>query len=172
VSPGVGDGEPLGPALLGHADAAYAYALRLTRAPSDADDLVQESFARALAGGAGFRGGNLKAWLFRIVRNTYIDLHHRGAARPQGDPPDVADDAPLFQDDHELDRLRRAVAEDIEAALRELSEDARSIILFDLEGFTETEVAGLMECAVGTVKSRLARARGHLRRKLKDYVRS
>jgi len=171
VSPAGGDGQPLGRALLGHADAAYAYALRLTRRPSDADDVVQESFARALAGAASFRGGNLKAWLFRIVRNTYIDLHHRGAARPESEAPDVADDAPLFQDDIELDRLRRAVAEDIEAALRELTEEARSIILFDLEGFTETEVAALMDCAVGTVKSRLARARALLRRKLKGYVR-
>jgi RNA polymerase sigma-70 factor (ECF subfamily) len=168
VIPGV---EPLGRALLDHADAAYAYALRLTRRPSDADDLVQESFVRALAGAATFHGGNLKAWLFRIVRNTYIDLHHRGA-RTHEDLLDVADDAPLFQDDVELDRLRRAVAEDIEAALRELSEEARSIILFDLEGFTETEVAGMMDCAVGTVKSRLARARALLRRKLKGYVRS
>jgi len=164
-------GQPLGRALLGHADAAYAYALRLTRRPSDADDLVQESFARALAGAAGFRGGSLKAWLFRIVRNTYIDLHHRGAPAPEAEPPDIIDDGPLFQDDLELDRLRRVVAEDIEAALRELTEDARSIILFDLEGFTETEVAGLMGCAVGTVKSRLARARALLRGKLQEYVR-
>jgi len=164
-------GAALGRALLGHADAAYAYALRLSRKPSDADDLVQESFARALASAAGFRGGNLKAWLFQIVRNTYIDLHHRGPARPQAELLDVADEAPLFQDDVELDRLRRAVAEDIEAALRELTEEARSIILFDLEGFTETEVAAMMGCALGTVKSRLNRARALLRRKLQDYVR-
>ena len=171
MSSAAGDVPPLGQALLGHADAAYAYALRLTRRPSDADDVVQESFARALAGAASFRGGNLKAWLFRIVRNTYIDLHHRGAPRHESEPLDVADEGPLFQDDIELDRLRRAVAEDIEAALRELSEEARSIILFDLEGFTETEVAALMDCAVGTVKSRLARAWALLRRKLKGYVR-
>lgn len=164
-------GASLGRALLAHADAAYAYALRLTRRPSDADDLVQESFARALAGAAGFRGGNLKAWLFQIVRNTYIDLHHRGAARTQAEPLEVVDDAPLFRDDIELDRLRRAVVEDIEAALGDLTEEARSIILFDLEGFTETEVAELIGCAVGTVKSRLARARALLRRKLKDYAR-
>jgi RNA polymerase sigma-70 factor (ECF subfamily) len=164
-------GASLGRALLGHADAAYAYALRLTRRPSDADDLVQESFARALAGAAGFRGGNMKAWLFQIVRNTYIDLHHRGGARSQAEPLDIADGAPLFQDDIELDRLRRVVAEDLEAALRELTEEARSIVLFDLEGFTETEVADMIGCAVGTEQSRLARARALLRRKLKDYVR-
>jgi RNA polymerase sigma-70 factor (ECF subfamily) len=165
------DGASLGRALLGHADAAYAYALRLTRKPSDAEDLVQESFTRALGSAAGFRGGNLKAWLFQIVRNTYIDLHHRGAGRAQAELLELADDTPLFQDDIELDRLRRAVAQDIEAALRDLSEEARSIILFDLEGFTETEVATLMGCAVGTVKSRLARARALLRGKLQDYMR-
>jgi RNA polymerase sigma-70 factor (ECF subfamily) len=163
-------GAPLGRALLGHADTAYAYALRLTGRPSDADDLLQESFARALAGAAGFHGGNLKAWLLQIVRNTYIDLYHRGAARP-AEPLESVDEGALAHHDVELDRLRRVVAEDIEAALRQLSEEARSIVLFDLEGFTEREVAGLMGCAVGTVKSRLARARALLRKKLKDYVR-
>ena len=159
----------LGRALLAHADAGYAYALRLTRRPGDADDLVQESFARALAGAAGFRGGNLKAWLFQIVRNTYIDLHHRGA-RPVTAPLEAVDERPQAQDDGEPERLRGLVADDIEAALQALTEDARSIILFDLEGFTETEVAGMMSCAVGTVKSRLARARALLRQHLKDYA--
>jgi len=167
-------GEPFGRCLLGHADALYGYALRLTRREADAEELVQESYIRALTGAASFQGGNLKAWLFQILRNTYIDLHHR--ARPQpaavgAGGLDGPDERELFCDDLELDRLRRLVAADIEVALGTLTEESRSIILLDVEGFTETEVAKMMGCAIGTVKSRLARARALLRQKLKDYAR-
>ena len=166
--------EPFGRALLVHADALYGYALRLTRRPADAEELVQESYARALAGAATFLGGNLKAWLFRILRNTYVDLHHRARAQPLLVEADALDGAAFgapLDEGLEPDRLRRVVAADLEAALAKLSEESRSIILFDLEGFTETEVAELLGCAIGTVKSRLARARALLRKTLEDYAR-
>jgi RNA polymerase sigma-70 factor (ECF subfamily) len=166
--------DAIGREALAHVDALYDHARRLTGNDPDAEELVQEAYARALAGAHTYVAGNLKAWLFTILRNTFIDLHHRGRAKPvlgELDVLDGADERELFRDDLELDRLRRLVAEDIEAALGSLSVDARAIILLDVEGFSETEVAAMLGCAVGTVKSRLSRARVLLREKLKDYAR-
>ena len=162
------------PEALAHVDRLYNLGRRLTGNDADAEELVQETYVRALAGARSFGGGNLKAWLFKILRNTFVDLRRRVRAAPASeDLADVAagDDAPLLRDDLELERLRRLVGEEIEAALASLSDEARTIVLLDVEGFSESEVADVLGCPVGTVKSRLSRARRSLRQKLKDYAR-
>lgn len=160
---------------LGHTDALFRLAYHLTGNQADAEDLVQDAFARAFAADELDDGSNVRAWLFRILRNLHIDRHRRSRGRTQSsfDETDLANAPPpeLLRDDQELDRLRSIVVEDIEAALQTLSPDARMVVLLDLEGLSESEVASVLACPVGTVKSRLLRARQALRQRLKDYAR-
>jgi RNA polymerase sigma-70 factor, ECF subfamily len=162
---------------LDHLDALYRVARRLTGRDDDAEDLVQETYTRALAAWSSFAADtNLRAWLFRILRNAHVDSYRRARTNPVrgtlGDDLDVVDSLssrePL-RGDAELERLRGVVAVDIEAALASLTVDARTIILLDLEGFSGEELAEILGCAVGTVKSRLSRARECLREQLRDY---
>jgi RNA polymerase sigma-70 factor (ECF subfamily) len=158
-----------------HLDALYDHGRYLTRNDADAEDLVQETYARAFGAAGTFAGGNLKAWLFRIQRNAFIDMRrrHRQATDPL-DPDTLVDPTSAGGGPPGDDRpaqLRRLTGVEIETALLGLSDDARAIVLLDIEGFTETEVADILGCAVGTVKSRLSRARAALRDKLKDYAR-
>jgi RNA polymerase sigma-70 factor, ECF subfamily len=174
----VSSAPPLPHAALDHVDALFRLARHLTGSDADADDLVQETYARALGATTQFIAGtNLRGWLFRILRNVYIDAYRRSQANPvllgeDDDSPDAPGppDEPL-RGDEELHRLRGVVAEDIATALASLSVDARTVILLDLEGLTETELALALGCAVGTIKSRLCRARASLRKRLRDYSR-
>ena len=165
---------------LRHADALFHLARHLTGNPGDAEDLVQETYARAYqAWGSLQPGSNVRAWLFRILRNAFLSerrADRRHPATSDGEPetddlPDLAASDAYVRGDIELDRMRRAIAADIEAALGSLSTDARTIVLLDLEGFTESELSEVLGCAVGTVKSRLSRARAALRRSLVQYRR-
>jgi RNA polymerase sigma-70 factor, ECF subfamily len=166
----------LGREALAYADGLHNLARYLTGNAPDAEDLVQETYARALRATAQFTPGtNLKAWLFRILRNTFASAYRRqrhnpvvGGLNTVNPTEDLATDS-WFQRDIDLDRLRGVVREEIETALMRLSEESRTVILLDLEGLTESEVADVVGCAVGTVKSRLARARAALRHQLRDY---
>ena len=166
----------LGQNALAYADTLHNLAVYLTGNGTDAEDLVQETYARALRAAGQFTPGtNLKAWLFRILRNTFISSYRRRRRDPvvggldTVDPDAIAADGRGFRDDI-VDRLRRVVADEIQEALMRLGEEARTVILLDLEGLTEGEVAQVLGCAVGTVKSRLWRARATLRQILADYA--
>jgi RNA polymerase sigma-70 factor (ECF subfamily) len=172
-------GGRLGREALAYVDTLHNLARYLTGNGVDAEDLVQETYVRALQAADRFTPGtNLKAWLFRILRNTFLDAYRRrrNSATVKGldtvDPglTDAANETWL-RGDVELDRLRKIVAEEIEAALMSLPEEGRTVILLDLEGLSEAETAEVLGCPVGTVKSRLSRARRALRERLKDYAR-
>jgi RNA polymerase sigma-70 factor (ECF subfamily) len=157
---------------LEHLDALHRFARHLT--PTDADDIVQETFARALGSEEQFtEGTSLRAWLFRILRNLYIDRVRRAKKLPiaRGDADDHPHRGELLRGDAELELLRSVVADDIVRALGALKDDARAVIALDLEGFSEAEIADVLSIAQGTVKSRLSRARAALREKLQEYAR-
>ncbi len=174
------DADELGREALAYADSLHNLARYLTRNATDAEDLVQETYARALRAAAQFApGSNLKAWFVRILRNTFFSIYRRQRRNPTVGGLDTVN--PPYQDpvqgewlrgDAELHRLRTVVGEEIERALMSLSEDARTVVLLDLEGLTEHEVADVMGCPVGTIKSRLWRARAALRHQLADYSRN
>jgi len=166
--------EGFGAELLPYVDALYNFARHLSRDPHNAEDLVQETFLRALAARAQFRpGSNLKAWVFCILRNAHLDLVRRRTIQSTDADAELAapdGEAELLRGDIEIDRLRGIVSEQIETALDGLSADGREAILLDLEEFNEAEMAEMLGCATGTVKSRLARARAALRKQLREYA--
>jgi RNA polymerase sigma-70 factor (ECF subfamily) len=155
---------------LGYLDALYSFALRLTKRPPDADDLVQETYLRAFRFAHRFEPGtHLRAWLFQILRNTFLTFYRREAHQPvlvDPGPDDGAEDA--WPGPGRGSTV--ATTLDLERALADLPEDFRSVLLLaDLEGFALGEIAQVMDIPVGTVKSRLFRARRLVRKRLADY---
>ncbi len=154
---------------LGHVDELYGLARHLCGNTNDAEDLVQDTYARALAGAGRFEDGtNLRAWLFRILRNCFIDQARRRKIVLEI-PDDTIDVTPHEQwDPAALDQLRYLTASEVTQAIAALPIEFRFVVLLDIEGFSEAETADILRCATGTVKSRLSRAKARLRVALKE----
>jgi RNA polymerase sigma-70 factor (ECF subfamily) len=162
-------------------DQLYGAAMRMTRNPTDAEDLVQETYLKAFAAFDSFTDGtNLKAWLFRILTNTYINIYRKKQRQPyQTGTDDLTDWQIAEAESHTSRGLRSAEAEaldrladaDVVEALAAMPEDFRmAVYLADVEGFAYKEIAEIMETPVGTVMSRLHRGRKLLRELLEDYA--
>jgi RNA polymerase sigma-70 factor, ECF subfamily len=150
-------------------DDLYGLARYLTQSTTDAEDLVQDTYSRALAGAARFQpGGNLRAWLLRIMRNCFIDGTRRRKVVLEI-PDDNIEERDELWDNSSLDRLRFLTAADIETAMAALPVEMRFIVVLDTLGCSEIEIAEIARCAPGTVKSRLSRARGRLRVALEEH---
>lgn len=161
----------------------YAAAMRMTRNPADAEDLVQETFLKAYRAYDSFEAGtNLKAWLYRILTNTYINRYRKAQRRPTESDLDDVEDMYLYrrmgsEESADLSRsaedslLDNLVESDIKEAVEALPEHFRlPVLLADLEGFSYKEIAEILDVPIGTVMSRLHRGRKQLQRTLWEFA--
>ncbi len=161
----------------------YSAALRMTRNPADADDLVQETYLRAYRGFGGFQEGtNLKAWMYRILTNAYINAYRAKQRRPDESELDEVEDLYLYRrlggleaaqlgrsaEDELMDTFSEAEVKD---AVEGLPENFRmAVLLADVEGFSYKEIAEILDVPIGTVMSRLHRGRKALQKALFGYA--
>jgi RNA polymerase sigma-70 factor, ECF subfamily len=182
--PAVADQADFEDDAMQYAPQLYSAAMRMARNPSDAEDLVQETLLKAYRAYDSFEAGtNLKAWLYRILTNTYINKYRRDRRRPtESELGDVEDlylykrigseetaDSSRSAEDRVLDGL---VESDIKRAVEELPENFRvAVLLADLEGFAYKEIAEILDIPIGTVMSRLHRGRKALQASLAQFAR-
>jgi RNA polymerase sigma-70 factor (ECF subfamily) len=164
-----------------YVDQLYSAAMRMARNPADAEDLVQEAYTKAFSAFHQYKPGtNLKAWLYRILTNTYINLYRKRQREPLQSNSDTIEDWQLARAESHTSRgLRSAEAEaldhlpdsDVKRALQAIPEEFRLAVYFaDVEGFAYKEISDIMNTPIGTVMSRLHRGRKMLRDLLADYA--
>lgn len=165
---------------LPHMDLLYNFALRMTNNRADADDLLQDTYLKAFRFWDKYeQGTNIRAWLFRIMKNSYINLYRKSSKEPDTvDYDDVKDFYHSIRDDSaESNDLQESVFgnlldDEVAQAIAELPDDFRTVvILCDIEGLPYEEIAEFVECPLGTVRSRLHRGRKLLRQGLTEYAR-
>ncbi|HVM55483.1 MAG TPA: sigma-70 family RNA polymerase sigma factor [Acidimicrobiales bacterium] len=177
------DQERFADQAMEHMDSLYAGALRMTRNPADAEDLVQETYLKAYRGFGGFQEGtNLKAWLFRILTNTYINRYRQQKRRPEETDLDDVEDFYLYRRLGGIDEARISKSaedtllelftdDEVKDALESLPESFRmAVLLADVEGFAYKEIAEILDIPIGTVMSRLHRGRKALQKALYDFA--
>src|SRR5881397_812495 len=166
-----------------HMPSLYSAAMRMTRNPADAEDLVQETYLKAYRAFGSFQEGtNLKAWLYRILTNTFINSYRSRKRRPEQTEIDDVEDLYLYRRlggleaaaagrSAEEEVIDRFTDDEVKEAIESLPEQFRmAVLLADVEGFSYKEIAQILDIPIGTVMSRLHRGRKGLQKKLWDYA--
>lgn len=165
--------------MLPHLDALYNFALRLSTDPNDAEDLVQDTIVKAYRFFNSYeKGTNAKAWLFRILKNSYINKYRKQSKQPY--KVDYDEVSTFYEsirnertDTTDLEEIlfRELLDDDITSALENLPEDFRTVVMLcDIDGFTYEEIANMLDVPIGTIRSRLHRGRNLLRSELLEYA--
>lgn len=165
--------------ILPHLDALYNFGLRLTADPNDTEDLVQDTVVKAYRFFSSYeKGTNAKAWLFRILKNSYINNYRKKSKKPQ--EVDYDEVATFYEtiraertetSDLEDKMFRELIDDDISNALDDIPEDFRTVVLLcDVESFTYEEIANMLDVPIGTIRSRLHRGRNLLKAQLMEYA--
>lgn len=165
--------------IIPHMDALYNFALRLTTDPNDAEDLVQDTIVKAYRFFSSYeKGTNAKAWMFRILKNSFINNYRKTSKKPsQVDYDEVSSYYESIRAERtetsDLENLmfREMMDDDLSMALKRLPEDFRTVVLLcDVDGYTYEEIANMLDVPIGTIRSRLHRGRNLLKTELLEYA--